>query len=51
MKKDKAYLQHMLEAIYDIEKFIEGVTQEEFYKNKEKQYAVLRALEIVGEAT
>jgi uncharacterized protein with HEPN domain len=51
MKKDKAYLKHILDAITDIEKFVEGITQEEFYKNKEKQYAVLRALEIVGEAT
>ena len=51
MKRDKAYLQHILEAISDIEKFIENVSQEEFYKNKEKQYAVLRALEIIGEAT
>jgi uncharacterized protein with HEPN domain len=51
MKKDKAYIRHILDAITDIEKFIEGITQEEFYKNKEKQYAVLRALEIVGEAT
>jgi len=51
MKKDKAYLQRILEAISDAEKFIENVSQEEFYKNKEKQYAVLRALEIIGEAT
>jgi len=51
MKKDKAYLKHILEAISDIEKFIENVSQEEFYKNREKQYAVLRALEIIGEAT
>ena len=41
----------MLEAISDIEKFIEDVSEEDFYKNKEKQYAVLRALEIIGEAT
>ena len=34
----------MLEAISDIGKFIEEVTEEGFYKNKEKQYAVLRAL-------
>ena len=34
----------MLEAISDIEKFIEDVTEEDFHKNKEKQYAVLRAL-------
>ena len=51
MKKGKAYLQHILDAISDIEKFIENVTENEFFKNKEKQYAVLSALEIIGEAT
>ncbi len=51
MKRDKAYLQHILDAISDTERFLEDITQEEFYKNKEKQYAVLRALEIIGEAT
>lgn len=51
MRRDKAYLQHILDAISDIEKFTEDISQEEFYKNKEKQYAVLRALEIIGEAT
>jgi uncharacterized protein with HEPN domain len=51
MRKDKAYLQDILDAIGDIEKFLEKVTEEEFYRNKEKQYAVLRALEIIGEAT
>ena len=28
-----------------------GLSKEEFLDNKEKQYAVLRALEIIGEAT
>jgi len=28
-----------------------NVTKEEFLENREKQYAVLRALEIIGEAT
>ena len=28
-----------------------GLSNEEFLDNKEKQYAVLRALEIIGEAT
>lgn len=51
MRKDKAYLQDILGAIIDIENFLEKVTEEEFYRNKEKQYAVLRALEIIGEAT
>jgi len=46
MKKDKAYLKHILDAISDIEKFIEDVGKEELLENKEKQYAVLRAIEI-----
>lgn len=50
MKKDKAYLQHILDTISDVEKFMENVNQEAFFKNKEKQYAVLRGLEIIGEA-
>ncbi|MBS7655974.1 DUF86 domain-containing protein [Candidatus Bathyarchaeota archaeon] len=51
MKKDEAYLKHILDAISKVEKFIEGVTKEAFFENVEKQYAVLRALEIIGEAT
>jgi len=50
MKKDKAYLSHIMDAISDLEKFTEGVSKEKFFENKEKQYAVLRALEIIGEA-
>ena len=50
MKKDEAYLKHILDAISDVEKFTEGISKEEFYESKEKQYAVLRALEIIGEA-
>lgn len=51
MKRDKAYLKHILEAISNVEKFTEGVTKEGFFENVEKQYAVLRGLEIIGEAT
>lgn len=51
MKKDKAHLKDILDAISDIEKFIENLKEDDFYKNKEKQYAVVRALEIIGEAT
>jgi len=50
MKRDSVYLQHILDAIINIEKFLENVTKEEFLKNVEKQYAVLRGLEIIGEA-
>ncbi len=51
MKRDKAYLKHILDEITNLEKFTEGVTKEGFFENVEKQYAVLRALEIIGEAT
>ncbi|MEM3061811.1 MAG: DUF86 domain-containing protein [Candidatus Bathyarchaeia archaeon] len=51
MKKDEACLKHILDAISKVEKFTEGVTKEGFFENVEKQYAVLRALEIIGEAT
>ncbi len=50
MKKDKAYLIDMLDAISDIEAFIANINESEFYINKEKKYAVVRALEIIGEA-
>ena len=51
MRRDKAYLKHILDAISNIEKFMLGVSKEMFLENVEKQYAVLRGLEIVGEAT
>jgi len=50
MKKDKAYLKDMQDAISDIEVFIANIDEPEFYGNKEKKYAVVRALEIIGEA-
>jgi len=50
MKNDKAYLKDILDTISDIEVFIANINESEFYKNKEKKYAVVRALEIIGEA-
>ena len=40
----------MLEAIRDIQSFTKNINEKEFLKNKEKQYAVIRGLEILGEA-
>lgn len=51
MKKDEVYLRHILDAIADMESFMEGITKASFVKNREKQYAVIRAFEIIGEAT
>jgi len=50
MKRDEAYLKDMLDAISDIEAFIANVNEAAFYQNKEKKYAIVRALEIIGEA-
>jgi len=51
MEKNEAYLTHILDAISDAQSFVKGISDKEFLVNKEKQYAVLRALEIIGEAT
>lgn len=50
MKNDLPYLQHIFDAISDIERFTANTSKDLFYANKEKQYAVIRALEIIGEA-
>ncbi len=51
MKNNAIYLKHILDTICDIEQFIQGLSKENFLKNREKQYAVLRGLEVIGEAT
>ena len=48
--KIDAYIHHALDAIKAIEDFMEGVTFEEFTKNKEKYSATIRQFEIIGEA-
>jgi uncharacterized protein with HEPN domain len=44
-------LNDILDAIQKIQKFVEGVDYESFRANDEKSFAVIRALEIIGEAT
>ena len=50
MKEDKIYLQHVLDSIKNIENFIEDMEEKEFIKNILVQSAVIRQLEIIGEA-
>lgn len=50
MKETSIFLEHMLEAILDTESFLAGVKKDFFLSNKEKQNAVVRSLEIIGEA-
>lgn len=49
-RKPDVYLQDILESIQQIEEYLDGVNESEFYQNSEKQDAVLRRLEIIGEA-
>jgi len=44
------YLNDILDAVQKAEQFISTVSYEEFRLNDEKVYAVIRALEVIGEA-
>ncbi len=47
---DLPYLEHILEAITDIEKSIKNISKEEFSRKKDVKDANVRRLEIIGEA-
>ena len=44
------YLQDMVESGGRVTEFIEGLTFDEFQKDAKTHYAVIRALEVIGEA-
>lgn len=51
MEKDpKIFLEHILESIEFIEEYTAGVSQAEFFKSRQKADAVIRRIEIIGEA-
>jgi uncharacterized protein with HEPN domain len=50
MKRDEVYLRHLLEAIEKINRYI-SVGYDEFMSHTHWQDAVIRQLEIIGEAT
>jgi uncharacterized protein with HEPN domain len=51
MKKDVSiFLDHILESIDLIDKYIEGATEESFLSSPQLQDAVIRRIEIIGEA-
>ena len=51
MKNSRLYFEHMLSAIQDIESFTGGIAFADFEKDRKTQNAVVRALEIIGEAS
>ena len=51
LKKDPlVFIEHIIEFIADIEDFTKGVSKEEFMKDKKLQSAVIRNIEVIGEA-
>ena len=52
MKRDsKLYIKDILESINAIEKFVRGMSFNEFAKDDKTSSAVIRKFEIIGEAT
>jgi uncharacterized protein with HEPN domain len=51
IKNDQVYLEHILDSIGKIENFVKGITKFEFDHNVMIQDAVIRNIEIIGEAT
>jgi len=51
LRDDKTYLEHILEAIEVIEGYIHGINFEQFTANRMMVDAVVRELEIIGEAS
>ena len=52
MKRDYGdFIQDIFDSINDVGNFIEGMDFEDFVKDKKTIYSVVRAIEIIGEAT
>lgn len=47
---DELRVRHVLDAIAQIESYLENVSLEEFLSNSEKRFATIKQLEIIGEA-
>ena len=47
---DKVRIQHMLDAISEVEQYLIDVSYEDFVVNSEKRFATIKQIEIVGEA-
>lgn len=50
-KDDIAYLEHILDRANKIIQFTQGMTESDFLEDEKTQSAVIRELEVIGEAT
>jgi len=51
MKDPKIFVDHILERVERVEEYMKGVTKGEFLNSIQLQHAVIRRIEIIGEAT
>ncbi len=49
--RDKKYIRHILDAISDVAEFLNGVSETDFKSSGLVQSAVMRKIEIIGEAS
>lgn len=47
---DKVRVKHILDAIAEVEKYLAGVSYNQFAENSEKRFATIKQIEIIGEA-
>ena len=47
---DKIRVEHILDAIAEVEKYLSGVSFDDFITNSEKRFATIKQIEIIGEA-
>ena len=50
MEKDRLYLQHIMEALGKIASFLQGVDRDQFLASDLIRAAVIRELQVIGEA-
>lgn len=50
-KDDRIYLEHILDSFNRIQSYMDDVSYPDFLKDEEKQDAVIRKIEVAGEAT
>ena len=51
MKEDISYIEHILQAIARVFKYTEGISRDDFDENEMIQDAIIRNIQIIGEAT
>ena len=47
---DQVRIQHVLDAISEVEGYLQDVSLDEFLANSEKRFATIKQIEIIGEA-